>query len=247
MPGESSSSNDVPLPVVTGAARRIGRLIALHLAGRGYAIALHYHASQGDEQKTALEIRDLGVPVHLFKADLTRPHEIEAIFSTIDSTPAQLKILVNSAAVLKPSNLMTIDVDTWDGLFDLNARAVWLCSREAAKRMTGGGLILNISDVGARKTWTRYGGYVISKTVVESLTKVMARQLAPRVRVCAVAPGLLMRAEGQPKDEWERLVEKVPMQRPADPEELLSLVDLLIANDYITGEVISLSGGYQLV
>lgn len=241
------SSDTSPLALVTGAVRRVGRLIALHLAGRGYAIALHYHHSQDEAEEIAGEISRLGVPVYPFNADLTIPADVEGMFAAIDGLPHQLTLLVNSAALMTPSNLLTMNVDEWNKLFDLNTRGVWLCSRAAASRMTNGGLILNLSDVGAGKNWTRYGGYVVSKAAVESLTRVMARQLAPRVRVCAIAPGLLMQAEGQPEEEWERLVEKVPLQRPADPVELLSAIDFLIDNQYITGEVINLAGGYQLV
>jgi NAD(P)-dependent dehydrogenase (short-subunit alcohol dehydrogenase family) len=187
------------------------------------------------------------VPVYPVKADLAIPAQVESMFTAIDGLPHRLTLLVNSAALMTPSNLLTMNVDDWNQVFDLNTRAVWLCSRAAASRMTLGGLILNLSDVGARKNWTRYGGYVVSKAAVESLTRVLARQLAPRVRVCAIAPGLLMQAEGQSAEEWERLVDKVPLRRPADPIELLSAIDFLIGNHYITGEVINLAGGYQLV
>lgn len=244
---DNLASNAMPLAIVTGGGKRIGRLIALHLAGRGYAIALHYHTSQDEAFETAGEIGTLGVPVYPFKADLTIPAEVENMFTAIDDLSHPIKLLVNSAAMMSASNLLNMDVNDWDELFNLNTRAIWLCSREAAARMTEGGLILNLSDVGARKNWTRYGGYVISKAAVESLTRVMARQLAPRVRVCAIAPGLLMQAEGQADDVWDRLVEKVPLRRPVNPSELLSVMDFLIANQYITGEVITLAGGYQLV
>lgn len=240
-------SDTLPLAIVTGAGRRVGRLIALHLAVRGYAIALHYHNSQDEAEKTAGEISRLGVPVYPVKADLTIPAQVESMFAAIDGFPHRLTLLVNSAALMTPSNLLTMNVDDWNQVFDLNTRAVWLCSRAAASRMTLGGLILNLSDVGARKNWTRYGGYVVSKAALESLTRVLARQLAPRVRVCAIAPGLLMQAVGQSAEEWERLVDKVPLRRPADPIELLSAIDFLIDNHYITGEVINLAGGYQLV
>ena len=245
--GEPKSTGYHQLAVVTGAARRVGSLIALHLAAKGYAVVLHYHSSKLDAEKIAAEIIQSGGQVHLVQADLTRPDEIVRMFSVIDALPGELKILVNSAALMIPSDLAVLDVERWDKLMNLNTRAVWLCSREAAKRMPERGFILNISDVGAGKNWTRYGGYVISKAAVESLTKILARQFAPRVRVCAVAPGLLMRAENQPLEEWKKLAEKVPMKRTADTAELLAVLDFLVDNDYITGEVISLSGGYHLV
>lgn len=247
MASDITKGDAIPLAIVTGAARRIGRAIALHLAGRGYSVALHYHRAKAEAEETAAEIEQLRAPVYLVQADLTQPDEISAMFSIIDKIPGQLELLVNSAALMIPSDLMAINANMWDNLFNLNARAAWLCSREAALRMKSGGLILNISDVGASKNWTRYGGYVISKVAVESLTRLLARQLAPGVRVCAVSPGLLLKADDQNDEEWDRLVAKVPLDRPAEMAELLSLLDFLISNEYITGEVISLSGGYQLV
>lgn len=237
----------IPLALVTGAARRIGRWTALHLASKGYAIGLHYNHSEEDACKTAAEIQKMGMPVFLIPADLEKPDEILNMFTMIDGIPNPLKILVNSAALLTTSNLMEIDVETWDGIFDLNTRAVWLCSREAVKRMKEGGVILNISDVGAGKNWTGYGAYVVSKSALEALTRVMARQLAPRVRVCGIAPGLLMRADDQCEEEWEQLIQKIPLRRAAQQAEYLAVLDFLIDNDYITGEFITLAGGYQLV
>lgn len=241
------SPNLIPLALVTGAARRVGRNTALHLASKGYAIGLHYNHSEQDACKTAAEIEKMGMPVFLIPADLEKPEEILDMFTRIDGIPNPLKILVNAAALLKTSNLMEIDVEAWDRIFDLNTRAAWLCSREAAKQMKEGGVILNISDVGASKNWTGYGAYVVSKSALEALTRVMARQLAPRVRVCGIAPGLLMRADDQSEEEWEQLIQKVPLKRAADQAEYLAALDFLIGNDYITGEIISLAGGYQLV
>lgn len=247
-PGKlSSAAGSFPLAVVTGASRRVGRLLALHLAGKGFAIGLHYHTSQDEADKTAGEVSRLGVPVYLLKADLTSPEEIEGMFAAIEGLPHRLTLLVNSAALMAPSNLLTMSLEEWNQIFNLNSRGVWLCSRTAATRMAEGGLIVNLSDVGAGKNWTHYGGYVISKAAVEGITRLMARQLAPGVRVCAVAPGLLMPAEDQPGDEWDRLVEKVPQQRQAEPAELISVIDFLLDNQYVTGEVITLAGGYQLV
>jgi len=248
MPDKSLLNDPLPLAVVTGAARRVGRLIALHLADQGYAIGLHYHKSRAEAESTANEIsQKTGVPVYLLPANLTAPDEIKALFVEVKRIPHELRLLVNSAALMTPSDLTTLDTDSWDALFDLNTRAVWLCSREAAALMSHGGVILNISDAGAGKNWARYGGYVVSKAAVESLTRVMALQLAPEVRVCAIAPGLLMRAENQSVEEWERLVEKVPLKRSAEKEEFFAAMDFLISNQYITGEVIALSGGYQLL
>ncbi len=237
---------ELPLALVTGAARRVGKALALHLAGRGFAVVLHYHTSADEVEQVRRAIAAIGVPVYPLRADLRDPREIHALFSSLRALPHRLTLLVNSAAVMTRSDLMEIDTHQWDDIMNINARAVWLCSREAAELMPAGGLILNMSDVGARKTWTSYGAYVLSKGVVESLTGLMARQLAPRVRVCGIAPGLLMMGSFTSQDEWTALVEKVPLRRQSSLDELLKVVDFLLENEYVTGEIINLAGGYQL-
>lgn len=235
------------LAVVTGAARRVGKSIAVHLAQKGYAIGLHYHQSDEEAVETAREIEAIGAKVILLKADLSCPEEVQNLFRKVETSDFILSLLINSAATMKQKNLLEMTIEEWDQIFNLNTRAVWLCSREAASRMTEGGLILNISDIGAQKNWTSYGAYTISKAAVESITRVMARQLAPQIRVCCIAPGLLMKADGQSSQGWQNLVDKVPMGRPTRMDELLASIDFLLENNYITGETIHLAGGYQLV
>lgn len=239
--------HQVPLALITGAAKRVGRLTALHLAGKGYAIALHYNSSREDAQTAAEEIRRLGVPAYPLQADLSDEQAVHTLFQQLDDIPHQPKVLVNSAAVMARSDLLQVAVEDWDGLMNLNARAVWLTSREVSKRMKEGGTIINISDVGARKNWTGYGAYVVSKAAVETITRLMAKQLAPAIRVNAIAPGLLMRGVDLSDVEWQALIEKVPMRKVGEIGQFLDTLDFLLSNEYITGEVISLSGGIQLV
>lgn len=241
------TDKEMPLAMITGAARRVGKLIALHLARQGYAIGLHYHSSLTEAQKTANEIRSIGVPVYLLGADLTREQEINDLFKQIDEIQHPFKVLVNSAAVMMRSDLMKIEIKDWEKIMSLNIRSVWLTSREAALRMKTGGTIINISDVGARKNWTGYGAYVISKAAVETLTRLMARQLAPSIRVNAIAPGLLLRGSDLNEEEWQALIDRVPMKKAGDSQQFLAALDFLLNNEYITGEIITLAGGYQLV
>ena len=120
-------------------------------------------------------------------------------------------------------------------------------AQEAAKRMTDGGLIVNVSDVGAQKAWSRYPSYTVSKAAIESLTKVLARAFAPSIRVNAIAPGLVLPSEAVTPEEWERLVKRLPLQRPAQPEEITSALEFLVKNEYITGQTIVVDGGYSLI
>ena len=235
------------LALITGGAHRLGKAFALSLARQGYTIALHYHSAENEAQKTAEEIRALGVPVYPIQADFADVSNISSLFSTIDSIPHTLKVLVNSAAFMPSGNAFTLSLENWDISLDLNLRAPFFLAQEAAKRMTNGGLIVNITDVGAQKAWSRYPSYTVSKAALESLTKILARALAPTIRVNAIAPGLVLQSDIVTPEEWERLINRVPLKRPARAEELTSVLEFLIQNEYITGQTIVVDGGYSLV
>jgi pteridine reductase len=236
-----------PLALVTGAGKRVGKLIALHLAAQGYAVGVHYHGSETEARETAAQIRGMGHAAYLLQADLSDPQAVQSIFKRMDEIQNPLKVLVNSAAVLAKSDLLKIEVAEWDRMMNLNARAVWLMSREAAQRMLQGGSIINISDVGAGKNWSGYGAYAVSKAAVETITRILAKQLAPKIRMNAIAPGLLLRGEDVTEEQWQALSQKVPMGKAGGIDQFLQTLDFLLSNEYITGEIITLAGGYQLV
>jgi pteridine reductase len=236
-----------PLALVTGAAHRLGKAFVLALARNGYAILLHYRTSDVHAQNTATQIRTLGVPVFLSQADLSQPRQIAAMFSLVDKIPHPLKVLVNSAAIIPTGDARTLSVSDWDAVLDLNLRAPFLCAQEAAKRMTSGGLIVNITDVGARKSWSRFPSYSVSKAGLEALTKILARTLAPSIRVNAIAPGLVLQSDQVSKEEWQRLVDRLPLQRPASVDEIASALDFLLKNEYVTGQTLVIDGGYSLL
>ena len=239
--------SDQPLALVTGAAHRLGKAFVLALARNGYAILLHYRSAEMQASKTATEIRTLGVPVFLSQADLTDPKKIDSLFSMVDKIPHPLKVLVNSAAAISAGDPRTLSVNDWDNALNLNLRAPFLCAQQAAKRMIGGGLIINVTDVGAQKSWSRYPAYSVSKAGLESLTKVLARAFAPSVRVNAIAPGLVLQSDLISPEEWSRLIERIPLRRPASTEEIVSALEFLLKNEYITGQTLVIDGGYSLL
>jgi NAD(P)-dependent dehydrogenase (short-subunit alcohol dehydrogenase family) len=241
-----------PLALVTGGVHRLGKTFALSLARMGYDLLLHYHSAEEQAQQTKREGESLGVNVHLFKADLTQLDQIQLLFTSLDSlllTPEVVfRLLVNSAAIMPVGNLRELEGSDWDYALDLNLRAPFLLAQEAARRMTGGGgLIVNISDIAAQKTWSRYPSYTVSKAAVESLTKLLARAFAPNIRVNAIAPGLVLQSDVVTQEEWDKLVNRLPAQRAAQPEEIASALEFLLKNEYITGQTIVVDGGYSLL
>ena len=236
-------STSSPLALVTGAAHRLGKSFALTLARHGFDIVLHYHQSLDAALQTKAEIESVGRGVFLAQADLTDPAQISSLLSNIDS----LNVLVNSAAFMPSGDVDTLSIENWDNSLDLNLRAPVLLAQEASKKMTDGGLIVNITDVGAQKTWSRYPSYTVSKAALESLTKILARALAPKIRVNAIAPGFVLQSDIVSAEEWERLINRIPLKRPARTEEISSALEFLLKNEYITGQTIVVDGCYSLI
>ena len=232
-----------PIALVTGAAHRLGKVFALTLARQGFDIVLHYHHSQEAALETKAEIESTGRRVTLAQADLTNPIEIQSLVSS----PESLRVLVNSAAYMPSGNVEVLSLENWDQSLDLNLRAPFLLAQEASQKMTEGGLIVNISDVGAQKAWSRFPSYTVSKAALESLTRILARAYAPTIRVNAIAPGFVLQSDIVPAEEWDRLINRVPLKRPARPEEIAFALEFLCKNEYITVQTIVVDGGYSLV
>ena len=232
-----------PLALVTGAAHRLGKTFALALARLGYDILLHYNFAEDAAIQAQTELESLGRRVTLVQADLTDPAQIQSLISNIES----LNVLVNSAAFMPSGNLDALSIENWDTSLDLNLRAPFLLTQSVSKKMADGALIVNITDVGAQKAWSRYPSYTVSKAALESLTRILARALAPKIRVNAIAPGFVLPSDIVPVEEWERLIKRVPLQRAARTEEIASALEFLLKNEYITGQTIVVDGGYSLV
>ncbi|MGQ9832520.1 MAG: SDR family oxidoreductase [Candidatus Villigracilaceae bacterium] len=236
------------LALVTGAAQRLGRIFALTLARNGYDLILHYHRSAEQALQTQAEAEALGVRVTLAPADLTDPAQIQTVFQRVDESGAALRVLVNSAAIMSPpADVRTFSLQEWDNTLALNLRAPFLLAQQAAQRMTAGGLIVNLSDVGARKTWTAFPAYTVSKAGLEALTRLLARALAPAIRVNAIAPGLALPGGQISAEAWKNLVARLPLQRPAHEREIAQTLEFLLKNEYITGHILTIDGGYALL
>jgi NAD(P)-dependent dehydrogenase (short-subunit alcohol dehydrogenase family) len=240
------------IAVVTGAAHRLGKMFSQHLARLGYGIVLHYHSSLDQVKNAEQDIVELGVPVRVVHADLRNEDDIKELFENIDrfcldiGDNSNLKILVNSAAIMRKGDIASMPIDEFDETLNVNLRAPFLCAQAAYSRMQAGGLIINISDVAAQKNWISFPAYTISKVGLDSLTRVLAKSFAPKVRVNAIAPGLVLKSVDVAADDWDRLLDRVPLKRAAGEDELSSTLDYLINNEYITGQSIVVDGGYSL-
>jgi len=234
--------------LITGAAHRIGRIIALAFARNGFAIGLHHHTSVDAAKQTAIEIDKIGMPSVLLQGDLRDPNQIDHLFQDLSLLPYQLTGIVNSAAIMPVSRLDEMSVDLWDEIFAINLRAAWLCSQKAARLiLPRNGWIINISDAGTSKTWKEHAGYNLSKAALQTLTRLLARTYAPKIRVNAVAPGLILPPPDMADEDWQNLVNRLPLCKPGEPEDIAQTVLFLASNSTITGQIIAIDAGYQLL
>jgi pteridine reductase len=223
----------------------VGRTIALSLADQGCDVVVHYHTSAEAAEATASGILGRGVRALPVRADLQRMEGISALFQAIDQAFGGLDLLVNSAAVMVPGELLRVSPPDWQRTVGLNLRGTFFVLQLAAERMRrrGGGSIVNISDVAGLRPWKRYPLHSISKAGVEMLTQVAALSLAPEVRVNAVAPGPVLKPDGMAEGRWEEIARDLPLQRGGSPEDIARAVVFLFENDFITGETLVVDGG----
>ena len=245
---KGDTNNTLPLALVTGAGHRLGRAIACRLANLGYHTVIHYHTARQEAEETQKQINGQGGKATIIQSDLTQPEQIDTLFEKIRSIEQPLEVLVNSSATMLRGRLNDFSLEQWDLIMNLNLRAVWLCSQKAAKLMQArGGVIINISDSGAGRMWANYGAYSISKAGVEVLTRLLAKTLAPNIRVNAVAPGLILPPDDFADDVWEELVQRLPLKRSGNPEDIGNAIEFILNNDYFTGQILTMDGGYQLI
>jgi pteridine reductase len=232
------------IALVTGGAHRVGRRIALALAREGCDLVVHYHRSQAEAETTVRELSQAGAAAVAVQADLSQPAGIEHLFGEVDRLRGRLDILINSAAILTPVDLLTATYTDWASTMDLNLRATFFCLQAAARRMqTRGGAIVNISDVAGQRPWRRYPIHSISKAGVDMLTRTAALALAPAVRVNGVAPGPVEKPKRMPDDRWTEIGKSVPLGRPGSGDDVAAAVVFLLQNDYVVGETIAVDGG----
>ena len=230
--------------LVTGAGHRIGRAIALALAGRGMRVAVHYNAAADGAHETVRQIENAGGSAAHFAADLKRGDSAAPLVAEVVAHFGALDVLVNSAAIMVRTPFGSIDAAQWDDIMAINLRAPFLLAQAAAERLRAAhGVVVNIADLAAFETWPGYLPHSISKAGVVTMTRALARVLAPEVRVAAVAPGTVLLPEGWREEDAEHLRQTTPLERNGSPSDVTSTVLFILDSDYLTGETIIVDGG----
>lgn len=232
--------------LVTGAAKRIGRSIALRLAADGAAIAVNYKTSRGEAESLVREIHDAGAKAAAIEADVSKRTDVERMFAYLGREFGRLDILVNNAGMFFPAKFERLTDEQWDRIMDTNLKSQFLCAQLAAPMMKrqGHGRIINLSSLGGLLAWPAYTHYCVSKAGSIMLTRCLARALAPEILVNSVAPGTIQ-FPGEPPDE--DYIHRVPLNRTGTGEDIASAVAYLATADFVTGQVIVVDGGRALV
>ncbi len=232
--------------LVTGAGVRVGRRIALALAGRGMDVAIHFNSSQGPAEETAAAAREVGVRAEIFQANLGDVGQIQGLMRGIEGAWGRVDVVVNSAAVFPRTPWAEIDEAVWDATLDVNLKAPFFVAWHAAPllRRDGGGKIVNIADWAGFRPYRHYLPYVVSKGGVITMTKALAKELAPEITVNAIAPGPVMLPEDFDQEAAKRIAHATLVDHLGSPDDVAnSVIYLVEMTDFVTGHVLVVDGG----
>lgn len=233
--------------LVTGAAKRIGRSIALELAQRGADVMVNYRSSKNEAEQVAAEIGKMGRRAAAVQADVSRRTEVERLVAETEKLFGGLDVLVNNTGRFENVPFSKISDEQWNGILATNLTSQFLCAQTAAPllKRSGRGRIVNLASLGGILAWPGYTHYCVSKAGVIMLTRCIARALAPEITVNAVAPGTIT-FDGDAAELEADYIRRAPLGRTGKGSDIAQAVAFLIESDFITGQVLVVDGGRSL-
>lgn len=233
--------------LVTGGAHRLGRAISLALGQAGANVVVHFNRSAEQAQAVVKELDALGVGSEAVAGDLSHVADAERVVDAAVARWGKLDVLVNNAGIWGSTPIGTVTEARWSELIDTNLRGAFFAAQRATPALrAAGGAIINIADVGALRLWRNHTPYLISKGGIITLTQALAKDLAPDVRVNAVAPGAVLLPDDWTPEQIERSTRNVPLQRLGNPDDVAQAVLFLAQAEYVTGVVLPVDGGRHL-
>lgn len=234
--------------IITGGATRVGRVLALTLAEKGAHIAFTYYMEDEPWESTRAEIEALGVKCFCAQLEVRDSAQVKAFVGKVYDVFGHIDVLINNASVWLKSALLEIKEEEWDMAMDVNLKGPFLCSQAVAPIMLNqaAGVILNITDLSAFQVWPGYAHHAASKAGLVSLTKSLAVELAPAVRVNAIAPGTVLLPPNASEEKIHWAVENSLLKRVGTPQDVAQLALFIIENDFATGAVYFIDGGRNL-
>lgn len=247
-----SSKNNVAL--ITGGAKRIGSKIACFLASKGFDIAISYNNSKGEAQNLAKKItNDFKVKCEIFKCDLANGKEVELLIDDVLEKFPNLNLLINNASVFKQSKFLDEDgLEQLQENLNVHFLAPLVLMQKFALNVKQNNLpnaqIINLLDKNINRFETRYFYYILTKKNLANLTKMLAVELAPQIRVNGIGPGFILDAidNSASQDEVQKIIKKIPLEKKGDVENICQTVGYLLENDFINGQIINVDGGASL-
>lgn len=235
--------------LITGAAQRVGRAVALELARRGAQIAFSYYTDDEPWQDAVRDLEQAGARALACRADVTRPDDARMLVAAALRAFGRVDVLINNASIWLKKPALEISEGEWDTEMDVNAKGPFLMAQAVAPHMLaqGSGLIINITDLSAFQTWAGYAHHSASKAALVALTKVLALEWAPAVRVNAIAPGTVLLPDDATEQKRQWAIEKSALKRIGSPLDVARTVIYLIEEDFATGGVYFVDGGRSLV
>lgn len=232
--------------LVTGAAKRIGRALALSLAEAGAHVAITWRESEAEARQTVADIEALGVQAMALQVDVRDPDQVRSGIEAAAQRFGRLDILVNNAGRYETAALESISVEQWDDMFDTNTRGPFLAAQAAYPYLkAASGRIINIGSLGGMHPWPTHAHYSTSKAALHMLTRTMSRAFAPEISVNCVAPGMIVNGEVGP--EYETFARRTPMQRNGTAQDVAAAVLFFATGPhFITGQILSVDGGLGL-
>ena len=233
--------------LVTGAAKRIGRSVALRLASEGADVVVNYRGSKAQADEVVAQIVAMGRRAVAFHADVAKRADVTALFAAVEKEFGRLDILVNNVGMFFSAKFEDQTEEQWDRILNTNLKSQFLCSQAAAPmlRRSGRGRIINFASLGGLLAWPAYTHYCVSKAGVIMLTRCLARALAPEITVNAIAPGTIS-FPGDAPELAEDFIRRAPLQRTGTAKDIEDAVMFLAESAFVTGQVIVVDGGRTL-